>query len=469
MTDLPSSPAGAQAQWLLDALALGEPLSQALVEQHVHPTFLARVPADQLSAMVVALHPQLVGAVVDAVEAPSDQQCQVALRAGETRLALSVQVDAEGLLVLAGVTPLAATGTSWDVVRALGPEPAEGWLSEAVDAARTTLQLPGLVAGVLVDGGLQVAAAGVRDVAAEQPFDASTVIRIGSVTKTMTAIAVLQLLERGVLDLDDPVSKHLTSFAVAGPGAGSLTVRHLLSHTGAVVEPTGDIGVPQGVPVPTVTDLLGPELLVTGVPGEAWSYSNAGYATLGQLVADVAGCSYGEYLREHLFVPLGMTSTDVVRSERCVGPLATGYEVAFGEVSLTSYREVVVEPAGSVFSTVTDMARYAAALMGHGGGVLQPDTLALLLTSQTEPAPGMQQCLGFLRHDVGGQPTFWHNGGWPGARTTFWFAPEAGCAVIAHTNVKSPGSDQLDRIGAELLAKGLAGRTAPEARVRRPR
>ena len=126
-------------------------------------------------------------------------------------------------------------------------------------------------------------------------------------------------------------------------------------------------------------------------PGTRFIYTDHGFATLGQIVEDVSGNAFDRYFREHVFEPLGMSDTDLVRSERVKSRLATGYELrSNGAKPVTDY-EVITAGGGAVYSTPRDMARYLAALLGGGanehGSVLKPATLATMFAPQYQPDP----------------------------------------------------------------------------------
>ena len=212
-------------------------------------------------------------------------------------------------------------------------------------------------------------------------------------TKTITAVAIMQLQEQGLVDLDAPTGRYLRAFRLipARPGFGPATLRHLLTHTAGVraVRKPSDLlrpelgwGVPAGQPVPALAEYYRDGLRIDTEPGTKWAYSNHGFAALGQIAEDVTGIPLGRYLREHVFGPLGMEHSDLLRSERVRPGLATGYQLGSRRLKAVADREAVPAGAPAVYSTASDMARYAAALLGGGAGehgqVLQPETLATM-------------------------------------------------------------------------------------------
>jgi CubicO group peptidase (beta-lactamase class C family) len=316
----------------------------------------------------------------------------------------------------------------------------------------------GLAVGVIRNGELEFfAGRGFADTTSKTPVTVDTVFRIGSISKTFTALAVMQLVEQGRIGLDDPVSDHLRSYQLvpASPDFPPVLIRHLLTHTagigelrrwGDVTKPLVGLGVRLGAPVPRLADYYAKGLRVEVPPGTKWAYANHGFATLGQIVEDVSGEAFETYLRENILDVLGMRSTDLVRSDRVRAQLATGYRLRQRGLKGVKDREIVVGPAGAIFSNTADMARYVAALLSGGssehGTVVRPDTLAEMFAPHYQPDPRLPGMgLAFLRADMNGRNVVGHDGGWPGFVSSMLVAPDDGVGVIAFTNTggRAPG------------------------------
>jgi CubicO group peptidase (beta-lactamase class C family) len=346
----------------------------------------------------------------------------------------------------------------------------------------------GLAVGVVRGGRLELFHGhGVADVRSRTPITQDTVFRIGSITKTVTAIAIMQLSERGFLDLDAPVDRYLRAFKLVPASGGwrPVTLRHLLTHTAGIpdVRRVSDLlhagltpsdgrppllNVAFGEPLPALAEHYRSGLRVVVEPGSAFAYSGPGYATLGQIVEDVTGEPLDRYLRERIFMPLGMTDTDLIRSERLARRLATGYVLRATGPRPVADRDWIGAAGGGIYSTARDMARYVAALLGGGanehGRVLRPATLATMFAPQyqTDPRlPGMG--LSFFRGDVDGHPTVSHGGILPGFNSELLVAPEAGAGLFALTNGSSGAFAWLP-IELELLLRQLLGLQENERR-----
>ena len=210
------------------------------------------------------------------------------------------------------------------------------------------------------------------------PVTERTVFRIGSITKTMTAVAVMQLHEAGRIDLDAPADEYLRAYRLIRRSNRfrQPTIRHLLTHTAGIPDARHfrDLlhfgwgpwdarppifSVPFGESLPALGDHYRDGLEVVADPGSAFAYSNPGFATLGQVVEDVSGLPLDRYLRERVFRPVGMVDTDLFRAPPLAARLATGY--AFGSTGPRPVpdRDWIGGGGGGVYSTLQDLVRYA--------------------------------------------------------------------------------------------------------------
>jgi CubicO group peptidase (beta-lactamase class C family) len=320
-----------------------------------------------------------------------------------------------------------------------------------VDALLNRRAAVGMAVGVVREGGLVAfQGRGLADVASRTPVTEDTVFRIASITKTFTAIAAMQLHERGLVDLDAPANDYLRAYRLvpAKPWFRPATVRHLMTHTAGLAEVVPPLGlvrpdwgesVTAGRPLPSLAEYYRGELRIAAEPGTRFVYGDHSPATLGQLVEDVSGEPLDRYFREHIFEPLGMAGSDLVPSDRVRSRLATGYSLGASGPKAVPDREFVTAAAASIRSTPRDMARYLAALLGGGanehGAVLKPATLATMFAPQFQPDPRLPGMgLGFFRADLGGRPVVEHRGILPGFNSQIIVAPGEGVGVMAFTN-----------------------------------
>jgi len=346
-----------------------------------------------------------------------------------------------------------------------------------------------LAIGVVRDGGLHsFAAHGLADIATARPVTSRTVFRIASVTKLFTAVAIMQLVERGALQLDTPVPDVLRAYRLvpARGVTGVPTIRHLLTHTSGVPEVVrlrdllhpswGSFdsrpavhSVAAGSPIPALAEVYGGRLRYVSDPGTAHAYSNHGYATLGQIVEDVSGLRLDRYLREHILHPLGMADTALGTDERTDARRAVGYEVGPGGPVPVVEREWVSRGASAISSTVEDLARFAVALLPDGGGdaqaLLDPARLATMLEPHWQPHRRVRGMgLGFFLGDIGGHRIAWHDGRLPGYVAMLLLAPDDGVGVIGIATGAPGGASwlpiELETIlAAELRVRPVSART----------
>ena len=355
-------------------------------------------------------------------------------------------------------------------------------LKAALDETRNRWPTVGLAFGIVRSGQLEAFhAEGLADIASRAPINEDTIFRIGSLTKTFTAIAVMQLWEQGRIDLDAPANRYLRAFELvpARPGFRPATVRHLLTHTAGIREMLHMRGllqmrrvlgeaIPAGRRVQGLAEYYRGGLRIDLDPGSGWMYTNHGFATLGQIVEDVTGEPLDRYFRDHIFEPMGMDSTDLVRSERVKARLATGYELLSHGAQPVDC-ELITAGAGGIYSSPRDMARYVAALLGGGanehGSVLQPETIAVMYEAHYQPdprIPGMG--LAFWRAELAGHPTVEHSGIVPGFDSQIHLAPNDGVGVMAFANGAKQGMFWLVPEAARVLRLVL---DVPEDNVRR--
>ena len=297
--------------------------------------------------------------------------------------------------------------------------------------------LPGAAIAV-TRGGDVVRVAGYGHDASGTPITASTRLPIASLSKSMTAFAVLQLADAGRITLDEPVPRYLPGFRLADPRGARITVRMLLDQTSGMADSAfPDLTLPQPHTLAEAVDRL-KDAQLASEPGTEFHYHNPNYEVAARIVEVVAGQPFAEYLRTRLFAPLGMASSTTVDEP----PAGTaGYVRAFG------FEVPVAEPdwftGGShgVLSTAADLARWLMA-QRDGGGALSPESVRRAHT----PAPGRDYALGWAAWRPG---QLSHNGEWFTHTAAQILLPDGyGIAVLAGTGLA------LDN-DAESLAQSL--------------
>ena len=220
--------------------------------------------------------------------------------------------------------------------------------------------LPGLALVVLKDGRiLKEQSYGLADLDSKLPVTTNTVFRIGSLSKQFVATAIMMLVEEGKLGLDDPVSKYLDGTPSRWK---RITIRHLLTHTSGIPDFNNEnIRVDDGPGDfdQRVLNTLARRRLHFA-PGEEYRYSNSNYHLLGMIIQEITGKPYGDFMRERIFEPLGMTRTTISPENGIYPGLASGYtwNNAFHRVAAP----IGITAGGSILSSISDMAKWDAAL-----------------------------------------------------------------------------------------------------------
>ncbi len=241
-----------------------------------------------------------------------------------------------------------------------------------VERERRRLNLPG-IALAIVDGDQVVHRRGFgRARPGGEVPSSQTPFFIGSLTKSITALAVMQLVEARKIELDAPVQRYLPWFCVAGAQASAeMSVRHLLNQTSGLTESIGDIQLSNFDDRPDAAERQARALAsfkLTRPVGSACEYSNTNYNLLGLIVAAVSGQSYPDYVEEHIFAPLGMTHTYTSRAQARQNGLAMGHQYWLGQP--IPARNLPIPhgslASGQFISTAEDMARYLIAHLNEG-------------------------------------------------------------------------------------------------------
>lgn len=275
---------------------------------------------------------------------------------------------------------------------------------------------------------------GVSDVAAATPADPErTVWPVASVTKTVTALAVLQQVDRGRIALDRDVNASLRRLSVPDGGFGPLTLRHLLSHTGGLDELPGRQH--DGTSRPDLAAFLRTRLLRYRPPGLLTAYSSYGIALAGMVLEDVSGEAYEDYVHRHIFAPLGMTRSRIMVRRGDEAGVATPYRIEDGRAETMPHEYYVTLSTSSMAASAADMARLLLVHLGDGA-VGERRLLSARLAREmrrqqatNHPAlPGWS--LGFQLDRVNGLGVAEHGGDIGGFSSLFTLVPELGAGFF---------------------------------------
>jgi D-alanyl-D-alanine carboxypeptidase len=296
---------------------------------------------------------------------------------------------------------------------------------------------------------------GMADREKKIPNTINTKFRIGSMNKMFTATAVLQLVQGGKINLSDPLGKYLPDYPNKDV-ATKVTIHHLLTHTGG----TGDFFGPEfdkhRLELRTLQDYvkLYGERGLAFEPGSRWEYSNYGFLLLGLVVQKASGQDYYDYVRDHIFKPAGMNSTDSFPEDQTVRDRSVGYTKMGGAKEWRPNEETLPyrgTSAGGGYSTVGDLFAFANGLTNHT--LLDAKNVDLLTTGKVEtPGGGAKYAYGFNDEtSADGVRCFGHGGGAPGMNGDLKICPQSGYVIAVLANLDpQAASHASDFITARL-------------------
>jgi D-alanyl-D-alanine carboxypeptidase len=303
---------------------------------------------------------------------------------------------------------------------------------------------------------LRIISLGYANVDAKTPVLPNTRFPIGSITKSMTALALLELYDAGKIDLNAPVQRYLPWYAIDAHGVPIL-VHELLSHTAGLPDDyAAEVGYRYNI-----VALRAAKTLFT--PGTSWSYSNDGYATAGAILSAVDGRPWAESVQARVFDPIGMNDSSPVFTPDAMTSAAVGYQFRDSDRPASLHPGLVpspamdfVDPAGSVLSTPEDMARYIRFYLNggrteNGAALISPATFAAMMRPDVlkdgkpagstslelaeAPAFYRQYGYGLSIFDDGGDRVVGHTGGVSGYTACMQMNLTRGFGVIAFANL----------------------------------
>lgn len=276
------------------------------------------------------------------------------------------------------------------------------------------------------------------------PNTPQTKYRLGSLTKQFTAMAVMELQEKGLLNVSDPIKKYLPDY----PGGDKITIHHLLTHTS---------GIPNFTSFPEYKKLMIRPLSVEEViakfkdkpldfsPGEKFSYSNSGYILLGYLVEKISGKPYGEYVKENIFDPLNMKNTGYDYHDPIINSRAAGYSLNEGKLINASYIDMKIPGgAGGLYSTVEDLYLWDRAL--YTEKLVSQSSLKKMFKPFKD-----NYGYGWQIDKLFGHKRISHSGGINGFVTNISRYPDDDACIIVLSNLEAAHMGKINRDLAAIL------------------
>lgn len=341
-------------------------------------------------------------------------------------------------------------------------------------------QIPGLAIAIVKDQQIVYSNGfGARDLKEKLPVDSETLFGIGSVTKSFTCLAVMQLAEAGQLDLEDPVSKYLP-FNL-GNTNNPITIRHLMSHTSGIpnlgsaetVIARECLNAETYIPMSTADDVLrffnGASEEIRFTPGEHFFYFNGGYALLALIIEKVSGMKFEDFIKNKIFTPLEMNRSTLKEEEFEQDPnKATAYLIKpQGKIEPTKHLfDKVAKGAGGIFSSVIELGKYLIMIMNGGiykeKKILDQELIKDMYVIQkgTKRDHGMYGDFGYgygwgITLDFFGHELYEHGGSTLVSAAYIGFLPDMNLGVVLAANNGNELSIHGHAILATMLGKDI--------------
>ena len=452
---LPDTPAGRQFQLWLESFEQGDPA--ALVryyEEQASPEALAAIPAEGRANIESSFYRLTQGLNLHSV-IESTETSLVVLAQGNLNLAW--------MQITLTVTPEAPHQVEMIFISAAEPPAGsedqpltEEQLVADIAAYVQRLADAGAFSGtmMLTHNGetLYEGAFGLANRETGAANTSETLFNMASMGKMFTAVAVMQLVEQGLIDVNAPISTYLNNLPV---DKASLTVHQLLTHTSGLAEMfRSPLFAEYRDNADTVSGYF-PLFMDTPLqaePGTVHQYSNSNFITLGAIIEAVTGQDYFDYVQQHIFEVAGMTRTGYYERDAAVENLATGYtqmtpDMTFSGEWLSNDIHLGAKgsPAGGGYTTAGDMMAFARALLNHE--LLSAETTALMFEGKVDSRPGEQYAYGFI---VRANGSVGHGGGFPGVSTYTNIYPETGYAFVVLSNEDRGGQDIVNMLDSMI-------------------
>jgi len=299
-------------------------------------------------------------------------------------------------------------------------------------------EVVGISAGIYRNGQvLWSDASGHMDVENNKPAEVNMIHRIASITKPMTAFAIMQLKEKGLLSLDDPIQKHIPDFPLKKEG--TITIKHLLQHSSGIKAYKND---KEGFPTRNYPSLrkavsLFEDRKLANNPGEGFQYTTYGYTVLGLVIENVSGLSYREYMQENIWKKADMMDTDV----EIYGKMYPGKSKLYttnkkGEFVKDKTTNLSIKvPGGGIQSTVSDLLKFAEAVLENK--LITAESLKLMITNSGLKQRGNPYGMGWFLYADEKSPSgriIGHSGGQSGTSTQLNIYLDKNAAVVVISN-----------------------------------
>lgn len=458
LTAQQANPAEQRAKELAQLISSGDrAAARAYAQANYSPGFLSGHSMDAHLGFISLVHSRTLGVEYHGIQDAAPNHVTVLLRGKLTGgwEALSVRVEADPPHRITGIglgqpRPPAGSQPTRKLTEAEIVKELDSYVQKLADAdvfsGTVLLAKDGRV--------LYRKAFGLANKDFNAPNTTQTKFNLGSMNKMFTGVAIAQLVERGKLSFDDPLSKFLPDFPNK-EASEKIRIKHLLTHTSGLGSYFNRKFMEASrARFRTVSDMmqLATEEKPAFEPGSRWQYSNTGFLVLGVVIEKVTGQDYYDYIRENISKPAGMANSDCYELDRVNPNLAVGYQKQFSDVGV-SFRNNIFEhvirggPAGGGYSTIDDLLRFDIALRGNK--LVGPEYVKLLLSPKPDinsPVYGYGFGIDVANRTAG------HSGGFPGISSNLTMFLDNGYTSVVMSNYGGASQPVSGKIEELVLA-----------------
>lgn len=304
-------------------------------------------------------------------------------------------------------------------------------------------KIPGMSLVIVKDGEIILQQGfGVQRVGEDLSVNQETNFCLASVSKSFTALAILQLRDQGLLSLDEPVITYIPWFASKDKeNSDQITIKHLMQHVSGIPTQAYGLEIPGG----TEDDLEEQikrlqEISLTVAPGTNYQYSNLNYWTQALIIEKLTGQKFADYMAENVFRPLGMERTGYYRQVADLGNLSSGHRVEYAQPKYFDYRVPdVINAAGGLYSNANDLAQYLIMILNNGqlleNQIISPNSLQEMIGAGFQLNPQVQYGYGWFIRQVSENMIVEHGGDNPNFTAHIYILPEEkiGFALLSNS------------------------------------
>lgn len=317
----------------------------------------------------------------------------------------------KGIRITLGLFAFTLTFGAAAIAQLVAPRKVDDFIKTEMERQK----IPGVSLAIIKNGKpVLVRGYGFANLEHRVPVKPETIFQSGSVGKQFTAAAVMLLVEDGKISLDEKIGKYLGAVPETWR---DITVRHLLSHTSGLTDYAEDFDFRRDYTEADLLKIAG-ETPMAFAPGERWEYSNLGYMTLGVLIGKVTGKFYGDFLRERIFIPGGMTTARIISESDIVANRAAGYRVENGEIKNQNWVSPSMNTTadGSLYLSILDLVKWDEALKARR--LLRPESYDLIWKAGVlKSGKATSYGFGWSIKSVNGRRLIEHGGAWQGFRS----------------------------------------------------